>query len=105
MIDLEMEKLNLARAERHLQAAEMGVTLQRQTIAKLEAQGRPTHDARRALARLEEVVSTMRAFSSQVQASMRGAGSEARDLPLAAPPWRSPIHPTSPSAAATGLHS
>lgn len=108
MADFERQRLDLARAQRHLEAAQLGALLTRRTIEELEASGVSSADARRKLERLQGVIATMSGYQRTVLRSV-DAPDAARLLPpaatpddFAAAPCRNPIPAPSRSAAAAG---
>jgi multidrug resistance efflux pump len=81
MADMERKRLDLERAQRHLEAAQAGVAMTRRTIEQLELHGRSTAEARRTLQRLEGVVQTMSSYQRAVLRSVEALQSSARSLP------------------------
>jgi hypothetical protein len=81
MADFEGQRLDLERAQRHLEAAQAGASSARRAIEQLEARGRPTDEARRTLQRLEFVIETMSGYRSSVLQRSARVDETARDLP------------------------
>lgn len=109
MADQEGRRLDLARAQRHLDAAEAGIAMTRRTIAQLERNGRPIEDALRTLERLQRVIDTMTSYRSAVlravdaqPAAARALLPEAISLPAMPASCRVPIPVPSPPSAAAG---
>ena len=108
MADMERKRLDLERAQRHLEAAEAGVAMTRRTIEQLELHGRSTDDARRTLQRLEGVVQTMSSYQRAVLRSVealkaaRALPPEATRLPAVPATCRVPTPVPSHSSAAAG---
>lgn len=73
MRDLEMEKLHLARADRHLAAAEYRIGLQEMLVGQLKAQGRMDDEALSTLQHFHSVADTMRSYRERVAASLSQA--------------------------------
>jgi hypothetical protein len=109
MADQESRRLDLERAQRHLEAAEMGIAMTRRTIAQLERNGRPIDDALRTLERLQHVIETMTSYRRAVLRAVDAQPAAARALPPAAinlpavsASCRVPIPAPSHSSAAAG---